>query len=138
MEANVLSLQTEWSPTHEVDLTRGRNQEYVRCFDLVIDTDAQLNYGKSQLTDNHLVGRIRRFINDAYSATIQNGAGNWVGRIDEEEEEYDYFLKREGLNIPELATKKVPRDENDVIALFFELIGRGYIRGLPEFWAVAD
>lgn len=119
--------------THEVDLTRGRNQEYVRCFDLVIDTNAQLNYGKSQLTDNHLVGRIRRFINDAYSATIQNAAGNWVGKIDEEEEEYDYFLKRESLNIPELATKKVPRDENDVIALFFELVGRGYILGYQSF-----
>ena len=119
--------------THEVDLTRGRNQEYVRCFDLVIDTDAQLNYGKSQLTDNHLVGRIRRFINDAYSATIQNGAGNWVGRIDVDDDEYDYFLNRDGLNIPELATKKVPRDENDVIALFFELVGRGYIHGYQSF-----
>lgn len=119
--------------THEVDLTRGRNQEYVRCFDLVIDTNAQLNYGKSQLTDNHLVGRIRRFINDAYSATIQNAAGNWVGKIDEEEQEYDFFLKRESLNIPELATKKVPRDENDVIALFFELVGRGYIHGYQSF-----
>ena len=92
-----------------------------------------MNYGKSQLTDNHLVGRIRRFINDAYSATIQNAAGNWVGKIDEEEEEYDYFLKRESLNIPELATKKVPRDENDVIALFFELVGRGYILGYQSF-----
>lgn len=119
--------------THEVDLTRGRNQEYVRCFDLVIDTDAQLNYGKSQLTDNHLVGRIRRFINDAYSATIQNAAGNWVGKIDEDDDEYDYFLKRESLGIPELANKKVPRDENDVIALFFELVGRGYIRGYQSF-----
>ncbi len=120
--------------THEVDLTRGRNQEYVRCFDLVIDTDAQLNYGKSQLTDNHLVGRIRRFINDAYSATIQNAAGNWVGRIDDDDDnDYDYFLKRESLGIPELTNKKVPRDENDVIALFFELVGRGYINGYQSF-----
>ena len=120
--------------THEVDLTRGKNQEYVRCFDLVIDTDAQLNYGKSQLTDNHLVGRIRRFINDAYSATIQNAAGNWVGRIDDDDnDEYDYFLKRESLGIPELANKKAPRDENDVIALFFELVGRGYISGYQSF-----
>lgn len=120
--------------THEVDLTRGRNQEYVRCFDLVIDVDAQLNYGKSQLTDNHLVNRIRRFVNDAYSATIQNAAGNWVGKIDlPDEAEYDYFLRRPDLGIDKLATRKEPRDENDVIALFFELIGREYISGYQIF-----
>ena len=120
--------------THKIDLTRGRNQEYVRCFDLVIDTDAQLNYGKSQLTDRHLVGRLRHFVNDAYSATIQHAAGNWVGRIDlPDEAEYDYFLRRPGLGINELAIRKEPRDENDVIALFFELVGRGYILGYQVF-----
>ena len=120
--------------THKVDLTRGRNQEYVRCFDLVIDTDAQLNYGKSQLTDNHLVSRLRHFVNDAYSATIQHAAGNWVGKMDfPDDAEYDYFLRRPNLGIDELAIRKEPRDENDVIALFFELIGRGYISGYQVF-----
>ena len=120
--------------THEVDLTRGRNQEYVRCFDLVIDTNAQLNYGKSQLTDNHLVNRIRRFVNDAYTATIQNATGNWVGKMDlPDEAEYDYFMRRPNLGIDKLAIRKEPRDENDVIALFFELIGREYISGYQIF-----
>ena len=120
--------------THELDLTRGRNQEYVRCFDLVIDTNAQLNYGKSQLTDNHLVNRIRRFVNDAYAATIQNAAGNWVGKMAlPDEEEYDFFLRRPNLSIDKLAIRKEPRDENDVIALFFELIGRQYISGYQVF-----
>lgn len=117
--------------THEVNLIRGRNQEYVRCFDLVVDVNATLNYGKSQLTDNHLVSRIRRFVNDAYATTIQTAASNWVGKMSppDDIEEYDFFLKREDLNVPELASKKVPRDENDVIALFFELVGRGHIEG---------
>ena len=117
--------------THELNLIRGRNQEYVRCFDLVVDVNATLNYGKSQLTDNHLVNRIRRFVNDAYAATIQTAATNWVGRIrpPDEEEEFDFFLRREDIGVPELGSKKVPRDENDVIALFFELLGRGCIKG---------
>ena len=121
--------------THEVDLTRGRNQAYVRCFDLVVDVDAQLNYGKSQLTDNYLINRIRRFVNDAYAATIQTAASNWVGRVapPDDDEEYDFFLGRENLGIPELSVKKEPRDENDVIALFFELLGRGYIDGYQSF-----
>ena len=121
--------------THEIDLTRGRNQQYVRCFDLVVDVNAKLNYGKSQLTDNYLVNRIRRFINDAYATTIQAAASNWVGRqpVPNDDEQYDFFLRRESLNIPELSTKKAPRDENDVIALFFELLGREYIKGYQNF-----
>ena len=121
--------------THEVGLIRGRTQSYARSFDLVIDVDAPLNYGKSQLTDNHLVSRIRRFVNDAYAATIQTAASNWVGRVNlpDDDEQNDFFLKRDDLGIPELAIKKVPRDENDVIALFFELLGRGYIEGYQSF-----
>ena len=120
---------------HKMDITRGRNQEYVRCFDLVIDVNAQLNYGKSHLTDTHLVNRILRFVNDAYATTIQTAASNWVGRVKppEEDEQYDFFLKRESLGIPELAVQKVPRDENDVIALFFELLGGGYLDGYRSF-----
>ena len=121
--------------THEVDLTRGRNQEYVRCFDIVVDVNATLNYGKSQLTDNHLVNRIRRFVNDAYATTIQTAASNWVGKVKppDDDEQHDFYLRRESLNISELAIKKVPRDENDVIALFFELLGKGYINGYQSF-----
>ena len=94
--------------THEVDLTRGRNQAYIRCFDLVIDVNASLNYGKSQLADTHLVSRIRRFINDAYATTIQTAASKWVGRVEssDDDEQYDVFLSRESLNIPELAISK--------------------------------
>ncbi len=121
--------------THEVDLTRGRNQAYIRCFDLVVDVNASLNYGKSQLTDTHLVSRIRRFVNDAYATTIQTAASGWVGRVKppDDDEQYDLFLGRESLNIPELAIKKAPKDENDVIALFFELLGRKYIKGYQSF-----
>ena len=121
--------------THEVDLTRGRNQEYVRCFDLVVDVDAQLNYGKAQLTDNLLVNRIRRFVNDAYATTIQTAASNFVGRVipPDDDEQFDFFLSRDDLDVPGLASQKVPRDENDVIALFFELLGRGYIKGYQSF-----
>ena len=121
--------------THEVGLTRGRTQQYARSFDLVIDVDAPLNYGKSQLTDTHLVSRIRRFVNATYATTIQTAASNWVGRVNppDADDQYDFFLKRDDLGMPELAIKKASRDENDVIALFFELLGRGYIDGYQSF-----
>ena len=121
------------STIHQVNLTRGRNQQYIRCFDLVVDVNARLNYGKSQLTDNHLVNRIRRFIDDAYATTIQTAASRWVGIINQNDNEHDIFLKRKKLNVPQLASKRVPKDENDVIALFFELLGRDILKGYQSF-----
>jgi hypothetical protein len=116
--------------THEIDLTRGRNQSYIRCFDLLIDVAGVLNYGKSQLTDMHLLSRVRRFINDAYMATIQLGATNWVGRIvpPDEEDEKDIFVARQDLGLADYVLQKQPRDENDVIALFFEMAGKGLFK----------
>jgi hypothetical protein len=119
--------------SHDLDFTKGRNQEYVRCFDLIVDVNAALNYGKTQVTDMHLVGRVRRYVNDAYRATIQNGAGQRVGKIVEDDDDNgarDVFLGRKDLGLEDALLVKEPRDENDVIGLFFELGGRGHF---PEY-----
>jgi hypothetical protein len=112
--------------THDIDLTRGRNQQYVRCFDLVIDLNADLNYGKTQITNKPLVGLVRDYVNEAYVRVIQNATGKWVGKLPNEEgdEETDVFLGRQELGLTGFSTRKVPRDENDVIGLFFEMMGR--------------
>jgi hypothetical protein len=119
--------------SHDLDVTRGRNQEYVRCFDLVVDVDAELNYGKTQITDMHLVGRIRRYVDDAYLATIQAGTGKWVGKIQTGPTPTDVYLGRPDLPAADLVTRKIPQDENDVIGLFFELLGRGALAGYQIF-----
>lgn len=114
--------------THDVAFDRGRNQQYVRCFDLCIDLDAQLNWGKSQITDPHLVGRVRRYANAAYAATIQNAAKIFVGTIKDDEdddEDGDVFLGRSDLGLAGYVLRKEPTSEQDVIALFFELAGHG-------------
>ncbi len=114
---------------HDVSLTRGRNQQYVRCFDVVVDVEAELNYGKTHLKDGHLVNRINRYLNDAYLATIQTAAANWVGKINIDDDDDDVateYITRADLALAGLATRKVPRDENDVIGLFYELAGLGY------------
>lgn len=112
---------------HDIDFTRGRNQQYVRCFDLIVDVDSQLNYGKTHLTDSRLVGLVRDYINDAYASVIQNAAGAWVGTLPEDgyDEDAETFLDKEDLGLQAYTTRKVPRDENDVIGLFFEMAGRG-------------
>jgi hypothetical protein len=113
--------------SHEIDLTRGRNQEYVRCFDLVIDIDAELNYGKTHITNPHIVKLVRDFLNEAYVRTIQLAAGKWVGKIPDSsyDENDDFFVGRNNLELPNYIIQKKPYSENDVIALFFEMAGKG-------------
>lgn len=113
---------------HDVEFNRGQNQQYVRCFDINVDVEAELNYGKTQFTDMHLVGLLRRFLNDAYATTIQYAAANFVGKLRSvSEPTEDAFLTRPDL-VSGLTQKKIPRDENDVIALTFELAGRGHFQ----------
>ena len=110
---------------HDLEITSGRNQQYVRCVDLVIDLDAELNYGKTQLTNGPLVGLVREFVNESYKRTIQYAAANFVGKIVEQtdDEPGDVFWARSDMSpriLDELC--KQPRDENDVIALFVALV----------------
>lgn len=113
--------------THDLAFDRGQNQQYVRCFDLCVDVDAQLNWGKSQITDPHLINRVRRYANAAYAAVIQNAAKIFVGTItdDDDDEDGDIFLGRTDLGLPDYVLRKEPTSEQDVIALFFELAGNG-------------
>lgn len=96
---------------------------------MVVDVNAELNYGKSQLKNNRLVGLVRRFVNDCYRHTLQHGIGSWVGRIEDNDQEFDAFLSRHDLGLPGFVILKEPRDENDVIALFFELTARSVLQG---------
>lgn len=113
---------------HQIAIESGRNQQYVRCFDIVLNVDGDLNYGKTHLTDTHLVANVKRFVNDAFAATISNAAQNLVGKIKTGDTTKAQFWSRDDLGVEPLSQKKVPNDENDVIALFFELTGMGYFQ----------
>ncbi|MCS3675252.1 hypothetical protein [Salinibacter ruber] len=118
---------------HDIDITRGRNQEYVRCLDIVVDVDAELNYGKNALKNNHMVSYVREYVNHAYLRSLQDGTGQWVGTMPSPNgDEEDLFTDKEDIG-ESLTTWKVPRDENDVIGLFFELAGMNIIDDLRMF-----
>jgi hypothetical protein len=119
------------STSHDIPISSGQNQQYVRTLDVVVDVDAELNYGKTQLTDMHLVANVRRFLNEAYRLTLQNAGRNFVGTLKSDAPTEYRFWGRNDLGAGGLSQCKVPYDENDVISLFFELTGRGYF---PEFY----
>lgn len=117
---------------HDLEIVSGRNQQYVRCVDLVIDLDAELNYGKTQITNGPLVGLAREFVNEAYRRTIQDAAAAFVGKIvsDSDDEPMDQFWARPNMSPSVVAElRKQPRDENDVIALFAALISTKQLNG---------
>lgn len=121
---------------HDLEIVSGRNQQYVRCVDLVIDLDAELNYGKTQITNGPLVGLVREFVNEAYRRTIQNAAAAFVGKIvdDGDDEPADQFWARPDMTsdiVPVL--RKQPCDENDVIALFVGLIASAKLTGYAVY-----
>lgn len=123
---------------HDIGLERGRNQEYVRCLDLVIDLDADLNYGKNQLTNMHLVALVKDYINEAYTRVLQSATGTWVGKLPKQgDEDTEVFVGRKDLDLEGYISRKIPSDENDVIGLYFEMAGKGvfdsyYIFGLSQ------
>ncbi len=120
---------------HRIDIYSGRNQQYVQCFDVIVEVDGDLNYGKTLLTDMHLVSNINKFINEAYRRTIQNACRNYVGTQTIEDPTPTPFWSRERLDDGSgpLTIATVPYDENDVIALFFELSGREILGGFRWF-----
>jgi len=119
------------TPTkNNIDISRGRNQEYVRCFDLVIDIQGSLNYGKTHLTDNQLVGLVNDYINDVYTSVLLKAISSWVGRVNPSltgtgMPQVTSRVSRQDLGLVNYAVFKEPYEEQDVIALFFEMIGRG-------------
>jgi hypothetical protein len=109
--------------SHDLNVETGTNQQYVRCIDLAIDVNAKLNYGKTHLTDRHLVGRITRYVNAAYGAVLSHAAAEFVGKFKPPDDESDAFLSRVDLGLEGYVLRKVPTSEQDVIALFFEMAG---------------
>lgn len=112
---------------HDIDISSGQNQQYVRCVDLVLDVDAELNYGKTHLTNSHLVGLCREFVNEAFSRTINYATQRFVGTIKARPDDLpeDKFWQRDDLGWgASFPIKKVPKDENDVISIFVGLLAQ--------------
>ncbi|MFW6116492.1 MAG: hypothetical protein ACOC6F_02080 [bacterium] len=110
---------------------------YVANIHMVVNVKANMNYGKQTITNTWLVGEVNRFFKDSFRSTLKNVAEGIVGRVEggssaedltSDEEDTD-ILARPRLPLTDLSFKREPRDENGVIAMFFELLGRGDLVG---------
>jgi hypothetical protein len=118
---------------------RGAEASYVaNNIHFVADVAAKLNYGKQTIPNPRLVNQVATFFADAVRATLKNVAISIVGSQQltssaDDLEDVSRF-EQDVLARPELAEnllhfKREPRDENALIAIFFELIGRGALFG---------
>lgn len=114
---------------------------YVSNIHMIINLKARMNYGKQTITNTRLIGEVNRYFRDAFRSTLKNVAEGIVGRIEggssaediqPTDEETD-IITRPDLQLPELNFKKEPRDENSLIAIFFELLGKEYLKGYKIF-----
>jgi hypothetical protein len=119
--------------------TRGGEASYVsNNIHFIANVAARLNYGKQTIANPRLVGQVSRFFDDAVRATLKNVARALVGPqvgsssaddIESLGEIEINIMERPDLAGDRLAFKKEPRDENALIAIFSELVGRGIVSG---------
>jgi len=119
--------------------TRGMEASYVsNNIHFIANVGTRLNYGKQTIANPWLVGQVSRFFDDAVRATLKNVARALVGpQLGSSSADDIESLGEIEINIVErpdlagdmLAFKKEPRDENALIAIFSELVGRDILPG---------
>jgi hypothetical protein len=118
---------------------RGGEATYVaNNIHFIANVDAKLNYGKQTIPNPRLVGLVNRFFADAVRATLRNVAisivGSQIGTSSADDLEDTSRTEADVVARPTLAGgslffKREPRDEDALIAIFFELVGRGFLPG---------
>ena len=118
--------------------TRGGDASYVsNNIHFVANVDAQLNYGKQTVSNTRLVGLVADYFSQAVRATLRNVAASFVGSTGSSSADDIERSSATDLDVilrPTLANgllhfKRIPRDENALIAIFFELLGNGSLSG---------
>lgn len=88
-----------------------------------MNVDERLNYGKKQIANTRLIGSVREYFNDAYTV-LMGISKHFVRdvRTDETPDITTTFIDLPDLKIEGVNIVKEPRDENTLIAIFFQLL----------------
>lgn len=114
---------------HSFVTPRGaRHELYVPRIHMVLDLDEELNYGKRHLKNNWSVRRSNDFFGEAYTRTLFTATSRLSTRVRRSKPKDRSYVGKQQLEIGGTLFK-VPAVEQDAIALFFELAGRGAIQG---------
>jgi hypothetical protein len=114
---------------------RGRNQNYLNNIHFVININERVNYGKQGVKNPQLLSVIYKYFEEIYVKTLVDLAVSVAGKQPKTpafEEPEIVITELKDLN-SNLSIKKVPRHENTLIAIVYELIGQGKIHGIETY-----
>ncbi|PVV84485.1 ATP-binding protein [Dehalogenimonas alkenigignens] len=116
---------------------------YLLNIHFIMDVNTTLGYGKRNIP-GVVKGQIDSFFRDAFSMVLRRVAKAVVGERDSTDPVPDVwrkevaFQKYEDIGNPfktaGLPTKEIPVEEQDVICLFNQLVGRGLLKGYYPFY----
>ncbi|MFC2121625.1 ATP-binding protein [Bacteroidota bacterium] len=114
---------------------RGKNQNYLNNIHLVVNIADRVNYGKQGVKNPKLLSNVYAYFEEMYVKTLANLAISVAGKQPKSNslEEPDIVIT-DLLNLDtNLSIEKIPFHENTLIALLYELIGKGLITGIKTY-----
>jgi hypothetical protein len=116
---------------------KGKNQSYLNNIHIVININDRVNYGKQGIKNPKLLSNIYKYFEQIYVSKLVYLAISVAGKIPvENQDEYiepDVIITELPNIKSNLSIKKIPKHENTVIAIFYELIGKGIIKGINTY-----
>ncbi|MCD4677855.1 MAG: ATP-binding protein [Desulfobacula sp.] len=115
---------------------RGKNQNYLNNIHIVINIEERVNYGKQGVKNPKLLSQIYKYFEDIYVKSLVDIAISVAGKQPKEVPLDDPDLIITDLNclgMTNLSIKKEPKLENTLIALTYELIGKGILGGFNTY-----
>lgn len=115
---------------------RGKNQNYLNNIHIVINIDERVNYGKQGVKNPKLLSQIYKYFEEVYVKSLVDLAISVAGKQPKEAplDDPDLIITDlPNLKCESLSIKKEPLLENTLIALTYELIGKGVINGFNTY-----
>jgi hypothetical protein len=113
---------------------------YINNICFIVNVKQKLTYGKQTIKNPWLLQKIYDFFRDAFRTTLIHTVQCISGKVPESPPILAIaptnVVSRHDLNLSFSKIKKIPEEEVELIALFFELVGKGYIKDY-EFWALS-
>jgi hypothetical protein len=114
---------------------RGRNQNYLNNIHFVVNINERVNYGKQGVKNPKLLSEVYNYFEEIYIKTLVDLAISVAGKqskVTPFQEPDVVVTELTDLN-KNISIKKAPWHESTLIALFYELIGRGLIKGIETY-----
>ena len=111
--------------SHEITIRSTSSTWYLETIHFIVNVDERLNYGKKQIANTRLIGKVRDYFDEAYSKLMQLSKAfvrQEDSRRDDGNEITTDFISLPDLSLSHINLIKQPADENSLVFLFAQLL----------------